>query len=410
MYKHAIHLYIYTNTTSFLYSVVSVIPIFPNLSALRSFRVLRPLRSVSKLPGLRKIIGALVESAEDLTNVMFLLAFLVICFSITGMLFWNGLLHARCRLTPFPVVLSSTCSNIGDSCWDEYVQNVTAEPDRYRCLSDVNDDPSWTQSTSPWFEQGPQDCIWPIDDKDERVCALSKSGTRNCAPLYKSNGQVINRTCGSNYDAFGNPRFIDSNRPYGYPRMKSGTFIQALNWGFTNYDSFLPAFLTTFQVITLEGWTDIMYQLTDAWSFAPTVTIFCIQVVLCGYIVLNLVLAVISKSLDEFEDENDEVIGDELRLGIIPEEEEVVPEEEEDDGHSETVVSIRFLRKVIGSQKHSTFIMTCIIMNTIILSIDYYGISEGSAEVLENLNTVFTAIFVLDVILCNLSFGKAYWR
>ena len=367
--------------------------------------MLRPLRSVSKLPGLRKIILALMDSTKDLSNVMFLLAFLLVCFSITGMLFWKGILHARCRLTPFPVVLSEGCENIGDPCWQEYLQNVSTIPDEYRCLPDANDDPTWTQSTSPWFVQGPQDCIWPIDNDDERVCSLGKSGNHDCPALHQSLGGKIDRTCGSNYDAFGNPRFIDSDKPYGYSRMKSGNFIEGLNWGFTNYDSFLPAFLSTFQSITLEGWTDIMYQVMDAWAVAPTVIIFCSQVILCGYIVLNLVLAVITKSLDEYDDDNDSEAdsGDVLNLTTILEEHGIP------DGEGEQVAK-RLLEEIMDGKIHSITIMICIVLNTIVLSIDHYGISEGATESLEIMNTCFTIIFIIDVILCNIAFGpRKYW-
>ena len=361
-----------------------MIPIFPNLSALRSFRVLRPLRSVSKLPGLRKVIGALVHSAGDLSNVMFLLTFLIICFSIAGMLFWNGLLHARCRLTPFPVIMPEDCQSVNELCWGAFIQNVTVDPDKYRCLSDANNDESWSQSSSPWSIKGPQDCIWPIDDADRRICALTNIGNYQCQ---------ADQTCGSNFDTFGNPRLIDTNTPYGYPRMQSGTFIEVLNWGFTNYDSFVPAFLTTFQVITLEGWTGIMYQLTDAWSFVPTIAIFCTQVILCGYIVLNLVLAVISRSMDELEEDA----------------------EEEIEGSNRSSTSLndqkRFLGKFIGSDHHANLMMACIVINTIILSIDHYGISEELADLLEYFNSFFTVIFILDVIVCNISYGvKRYWR
>ncbi len=354
--------------------------------------MLRPLRSVGKLPGLRKVIGALIDSIGDLSNVMFLLTFLIICFSISGMLFWNGLLHSRCRVTPFPVVVSEQCNEVTHGCWNEYIQNVTSDPDLYRCLSDANDDAAWTQSTSPWFIQGPKNCIWPVDDTDGRVCSLNEVGRHHCPS---------DRTCGSNYDAFGNPRFIDSNQPYGYSRMKYGTFIEDLNWGFTNYDSFLPAFLTTFQVITLEGWTSVMYQLIDAWYLAPTVAIFCIQVILCGYIVLNLVLAVISRSMDELE-EDDEDYGDDTESNSGYDDEKSV---------AYSIKSERFLGEVIGGKKHTTFIMACIIVNTIILSIDHYGISDETADLMEYLNSGFTVIFVVDVILCNLSYGvKRYWR
>lgn len=379
--------------------------------------MLRPLRSVSKLPGLRKIIGALLESSKDLANVMFLLTFLLICFSITGMMFWNGLLHSRCRLTNYPVVESATCSSAFKPCWDEYIQNVTMDPESYKCLPDENDDPSWTQSSSPWFTKGPQDCIWPIDNSDERVCSLSGKGGHKCSPLYGSTSGAVNRTCGSNFDRFGNPRFINTIEPYGYPRMKSGNFIEGLNWGFTNYDSFPSAFLTTFQAITLEGWTDVMYQIIDAWAMVPTVAIFCVQVILCGYIVLNLVLAVISKSLDDLEDDNIE--SDKAVVLIVSEESGPTSADNgldhfrsaADKQARENRLCSSTLKEFMDSNKRSVFIMVCILMNTVVLSIDHYGIKEETAELLENLNTIFTIIFVIDVILCNVAFGiTVYWR
>lgn len=379
--------------------------------------MLRPLRSVSKLPGLRKIIGALLESSEDLSNIMFLLAFLVICFSITGMTFWKGLLHSRCRLTPFPVIVSAACNNTSDWCWEDYIKNVTIDPASYKCLPDNNDDPTWTQSTSPWFIKGPQDCIWPIDNDDERVCSLSSKGGHRCTPLYQSNSESANRTCGSNFDAFGNPRFVDTIQPYGYPRMKSGNFVEGLNWGFTNYDSFPSAFVTSFQVITLEGWTDIMYQIIDAWALVPAVALFCIQVILCGYIVLNLVLAVIVKSLDELDDDDAE--SENTNLTKILEENGPVDIDDGltasplvgDEGTHEKKLKTRSLKEIVESGAHSVIIMVCIILNTLILSLDHYGIKAETSELLESFNTVFTVIFMIDVIICNVAFGiKKYWR
>jgi hypothetical protein len=191
---------------------------------------------------------------------------------------------------------------------------------------------------------------------------------------------------------------MNLNDPYGHPRMKHGTYIGALNWGFTNYDSFAQAFVTTLQVITLEGWTDIMYQIIDAWSFTPTVIIFCIQVVLCGYIVLNLVLAVITESLDNIEDSNDES-NDSV--------DNISPNLKTNKGLNKR----RWLGNFVDSHFHSTFIMGCIVANTIVLSLDYYGISEERANRLESANTFFTLVFVADMIICNLAQGvKTYWR
>ena len=74
-----------------------MLPGLPNLSVLRTFRVLRPLRTLARSPGLRKIIGAVIDSIPDLMNVIVLLCFMLLIFSIAGLVFWNGILHARCR-------------------------------------------------------------------------------------------------------------------------------------------------------------------------------------------------------------------------------------------------------------------------------------------------------------------------
>lgn len=338
-----------------------------------------------------------MDSANDLFNVMLLLAFLIFCFSLLGILFWNGLLHTRCRLTPFPVQMKENCTLVGEPCWQEFIQEVMIHPYDYKCLPDVNDDPSWTQSTSPWFLKQTEKCIWPIDNNDERICSLSSIGNYHCPPLYlPGDDDPILRTCGSNYDAFGNPRFPNHLEPYGFERMKSGTYIESLNWGFTNFDNFGAAFLTTFQVITLEGWTNVMQQVVDVWYYTPTVFIFTIEVILCGYIVLNLVLAVISKSLEQIEDE----------------------EKKEDDSYMSELLSSSSINSNSGKlllfvegKCHSIFLMICILLNTIVLSLDYYGISEDKASLLEIFNAIFTLVFFGDVVICNLAYGpRKYWR
>ena len=39
-------------------------------------------------------------------------------------------------------------------------------------------------------------------------------------------------------------------------------FREDLNWGYTTYDNFGAAMLSVFQVTTLEGWSEQMYQVT----------------------------------------------------------------------------------------------------------------------------------------------------
>ena len=111
-------------------SIIEMLDIGPNLTVLRTFRVLRPLRSLARFPGLRKILGALMDSIPDLLNVIILFMFFVICFSILGLVFWSGLLHARCRVTPYPLKFSyfedNNCTSVNDDCWGELTAALQA--------------------------------------------------------------------------------------------------------------------------------------------------------------------------------------------------------------------------------------------------------------------------------------------
>jgi len=299
-----------------LISLIGIIPGVPNLSVVRSIRVLRPLRTLSKVAGLKRVVNTLIASVMDLVNVGVLLLFVLTFFALFGVAFLRGLFHYRCMLTPFPVKMSVDCRNATDSCWDNFLLEVVRDPEAHRCLPYPNNDITWTQSSSQWYVNGPQDCVWPIDNTDMRVCSTSSGGfgSYTCSRPGNFMGEEnVSRTCGSNYDIFGNPRFVNSLDPFGFPRLQSGVFDDALNWGYTNYDDFGSAFVTTFQAVTLEGWTTIMSHACDAWSDLA-IPVFILLVVLAGVIVLNIVLAVISNSLDKIESSLTKDKGNDLAL------------------------------------------------------------------------------------------------
>jgi len=321
-----------------LISILGMLPGLPNLSVLRTFRVLRPLRTLAKSPGLRKIIGAVIDSIPDLANVIILLTFVLLIFAIAGLVFWNGILHARCRITPFPVRMPTNCTSVEDDCWGTWLGGVTTyydqhwdyekeeyanpeivnkDSDLYRCLPespamDPNDPPKWTKDSSPWST--PQDCIWPVDEDDSRPCTLTGSGMHGCRnPDYHA-------TCGSDYDEVGNARFIESMVPYGsVDRSLYTVWHEDMQFGYTSYDNIFKAFVTTFQSCSMEGWTTVMYHTMDAWAIVPSVLIFVILVLIGGNIVLNLVLAVVTSSLDKLDEEDEEEEEEEEEEdGIVP--------------------------------------------------------------------------------------------
>ncbi|XP_072181814.1 voltage-dependent L-type calcium channel subunit alpha-1D-like [Diadema setosum] len=66
------------------------------------------------------------------------------------------------------------------------------------------------------------------------------------------------------------------------------------NNGITTFDNIGLAMLTVFQCITMEGWTDIMYDINDAAGMAWPFIYFVSLIIIGSFFVLNLVLGVLS--------------------------------------------------------------------------------------------------------------------
>ena len=382
-----------------LASILNFVPGLPNFSVVRGLRVLRPLRSISRLPNLRKIIDVLLGSLGELANAMVLLLFILVCFSLLGLLTWSGLFHYRCRLTPFPVRMPLNCRSIADECWNYFVLDAVTNPEAHRCLPASNDDVMW--------QSGRRDCIWPIDETDLRVCSETNRGFHSCLSGTSFMGRDINSTtCGSNYDAFGNPRFVDSLEPYNsFPRMQDATFNSAFDYGLTNFNNFPSAFITAFQIVTLEGWSSIMERLIDSWWRTPTIIAFTLLILLGGQIALNILVAVIAKALDRIEIEmTEEAAHNQLN------EEATTIEAYTDQLPPEYSMVVIAIHDLVQSNVYKHFILCVIIFNTIILSADHYGISPGFQSVLDTSNFVTTVIFGVDMVMHYIAFGlKKYW-
>uniref|UniRef100_A0A8C2UDK7 Sodium channel protein n=1 Tax=Coturnix japonica TaxID=93934 RepID=A0A8C2UDK7_COTJA len=71
-----------------------------NVSALRTFRVLRALKTISVIPGLKTIVGALIQSVKKLSDVMILTVFCLSVFALIGLQLFMGNLKNKCLLWP----------------------------------------------------------------------------------------------------------------------------------------------------------------------------------------------------------------------------------------------------------------------------------------------------------------------
>ncbi|NWU88898.1 SCN1A protein, partial [Upupa epops] len=71
-----------------------------NVSALRTFRVLRALKTISVIPGLKTIVGALIQSVKKLSDVMILTVFCLSVFALIGLQLFMGNLKNKCLFWP----------------------------------------------------------------------------------------------------------------------------------------------------------------------------------------------------------------------------------------------------------------------------------------------------------------------
>ncbi|XP_044316899.1 sodium channel protein para isoform X41 [Drosophila rhopaloa] len=93
-----------------------------NLAALRTFRVLRALKTVAIVPGLKTIVGAVIESVKNLRDVIILTMFSLSVFALMGLQIYMGVLTQKC-IKKFP--LDGSWGNLTDENWDYHNRNST---------------------------------------------------------------------------------------------------------------------------------------------------------------------------------------------------------------------------------------------------------------------------------------------
>uniref|UniRef100_A0A7S2F8U8 Calmodulin n=1 Tax=Florenciella parvula TaxID=236787 RepID=A0A7S2F8U8_9STRA len=452
-------------------SLAQVIPGMPNMSVLRTFRVLRPLKSVQKFPGLKRIITGLFDSAPRLAGVVMLLTFFLIFFSIMALQSFSGVLNRRCRLTPYPLQFATLhdgtfCDDAYADCWEDYLTKIVTNYTNYKCIDDWTADGS-TKEDSIWYNSN-HDCFWPANLEEGRVCSPKGDdggGMFTCQEAETQIGWMNNTWCGSDYDSWGNPRFLDSDAPYGMPRNQGPMFSGDFNFGFTTFDNILASFTTIFQSVSMEGWTDVMYMTMDSYGVVTSFILFVLLVVLGSFFVLNLVLGVLSDSVggDEAEPEPEwdldsdvnhhahhaspftaakadspkegpaaakpmtqaksrwlglkAVVTDEIdskapapgggmaEVGAVVEMGPKLEEgEEEEDDDDEVKRKKCTLRSVIDGPG-AIIALAAVLLNTVVLALDQYPANVSLAATLDEINLVLTYVFIGELVIKLYAYG-----
>ncbi|XP_065493507.1 sodium channel protein type 2 subunit alpha isoform X9 [Caloenas nicobarica] len=219
-----------------------------NVSALRTFRVLRALKTISVIPGLKTIVGALIQSVKKLSDVMILTVFCLSVFALIGLQLFMGNLRNKCL--QWPPDNSTFEINV-----ISYFNSTMNENGTF-----VN----MTVSTFNWKDY--------IEDQTH---------------FYILEGQRDALLCGNSSDA--------GQCPEGYICVKAG---RNPNYGYTSFDTFSWAFLSLFRLMTQDFWENL-YQLTLR-AAGKTYMIFFVLVIFLGsFYLINLILAVVAMAYEE---------------------------------------------------------------------------------------------------------------
>lgn len=81
---------------------------------------------------------------------------------------------------------------------------------------------------------------------------------------------------------------------------------EIISFGIVGFDDLGQALLTIFQILTMEGWSGIMYNYMDVYSFnASIILYFCFMILFGSFFVMNLILAAIMDNFDKQDKQKD---------------------------------------------------------------------------------------------------------
>ncbi|XP_052555582.1 sodium channel protein type 4 subunit alpha [Tympanuchus pallidicinctus] len=230
-----------------------------NISALRTFRVLRALKTITVIPGLKTIVGALIQSVKKLSDVMILTVFCLSVFALIGLQLFMGNLRHKC--VRWPPLNDTLMGDFGLD--DATLANATL----YGNFTDGIDG-NFTGNGTFDFEAY-------INDE---------------ANFYFLEGALDALLCGNSSDA--------GKCPEGYVCMKTG---RNPNYGYTSYDTFSWAFLSLFRLMTQDFWENL-FQLTLRAAGKTYMIFFVVVIFLGSFYLINLILAVVAMAYAEQND------------------------------------------------------------------------------------------------------------
>ncbi|EGR31551.1 hypothetical protein IMG5_107710 [Ichthyophthirius multifiliis] len=279
------------------------------------------------------------------------------------------------------------------------------------------------------FTENPINGIWETDITIERLCTIYK-----CPE---------NKFCGSNAIAGLQINNIEKNQ-------------QFLNYGYTQFDNLAQSIFTVFQIITTEGWTNILFTLIDVVQPIVVYIYFISLIVFGSYFLQNLIFAVINQCFLQYHQKNQSQIQlnqqqkmnsliaiklNDMPLQIksyqipnnknndsnlqvqkgsafelnqdVQKQQKQFPSSFKKNSENINISKIEqiqdFMKIIIESSVFNIIINFTLACNIIVISLDRYPISNQEAQMLNMFNYAFTFIFTIEMIFKIFAYGIKYY-
>ena len=326
--------------------LLGYLPGMGNYSGIRTVRILRPLRTITGVKGMRQLVVTLLRSLPMLFDVLILVFFAFFIFGIIGVQLFMSKTSQRCAILGNPAAGCESCGLQDDAGY-------------------TGCDTSCVIPAAPtWVYQGGEDgdvlCSGP---RWNSYPDRGDAGAGNACPA----GQ-----------------YCVQQRKQDLP-----------NFGFSNFDNIAWAWLTIFQCISMEGWTNIMYMVMDTTS-TWTWPYFVVLIVFGSFFAVNLALAVLYVYFTGAGEEGRDA-DEEKELPIPTQEGEVAVT------HRNALQKMCF--KIASSQRFEQVTIGLIILNTAVMASDHNRMPRMQEQANEYVNYFLFAYFVVEMIIKLIGFG-----
>ncbi|RCI07266.1 calcium channel protein [Rhizopus stolonifer] len=182
--------------------------------------------------------------------------------------------------------------------------------------------------------------------------------------------------------------------------------------GFVNYDNIFFSFLSVYTFVSLELWTDLMYQTQYADSTVAALY-YCLGVYIISFILSFLLLAVITSAFARVRALNSVSAFTAKRRGhlILRDNEEANTEEDSEttwmfghrpDEHRKGVSTAKlrwFIIQIVRSRSFFYFGGFLVLFDLIFMCLRSYSASDERLDMVDNAETAFTFIFAIEIVI-----------